>query len=76
MRFGRSTPRGFLPVYSVDTEEEAQKLLVLTCGRNAEGDFVARELVEEQTMENLLAFGERLAKAHEFMLAKSREEKL
>lgn len=61
MRFGRSVPDGFLPVFSVPTEDDAQELLVAACARNWNGDFVARELAHEQTIENLIAFGDRLA---------------
>ena len=57
-------PSGFLPVYSVDTEEEAKKLLVATCERNLDNRFVARELVEDQSLDNLFAFGKRLAETH------------
>lgn len=65
MRYGRSVPKGFLPVYSVDTEEEAQDLLVAACATNIDGDFIARELVSEQSIPNLHAFGDRLAATHE-----------
>jgi hypothetical protein len=52
-------------VYSVDTEEEAQSLLIAACPRNRHGEYVAPELVEEQTLENLEAFGDRLAAIHD-----------
>jgi hypothetical protein len=65
VRYGRTVEDGFLPVYSVDTEEEARRLLVAACSTNYDGEFVARELAEEQTLEHLIAFGERLAKIHE-----------
>ena len=67
MRYGRTVPSGSLPVYSVDTEAEARSLLVLTCETNIQGEFVARELAREQTLDNLAAFGERLARTHELM---------
>jgi hypothetical protein len=35
------------------------------CPTNAEGQFVAAELAEEQTLDKLYAFGERLAVAHD-----------
>lgn len=54
-------------MFSVDTEEEARKLLVLTCATTNEGEFIARELVEEQTLENLYAFGDRLRAAYAMM---------
>jgi hypothetical protein len=63
--FGRGPiPKGRLPVYSVGSKKEARALLRLTCSTNAAGDFVARELMEEQTLENLYAFGDRLRNAH------------
>lgn len=63
VRHGRGVPDGFLPIYSVDTDEEAERLLVLACPTNAAGEFVAPELVEEQTLDNLRLFGRRLARA-------------
>ena len=65
VQYGTVVPDGFLPVFSVDTEEEAEQLLVLCCGRNLDGDFVADELLEEQTIPNLLRFGERLERVWE-----------
>jgi hypothetical protein len=44
----------------VDTEEEARELLIAACDKNLQGEFVARELVYDQTIGNLIAFGERL----------------
>lgn len=70
MRYGRTVEEGFLPVYSVDTEEEARRLLVLSCSTNLEGEFVARELVAEQTIDHLLSFGDRLAKMHKLLQTK------
>jgi hypothetical protein len=67
VRYGVSVPKGFLPVYSVDSEDEARQLLVLACERNRDGEFVARELVHDQTLENLDAFGDRLAAYHALM---------
>lgn len=61
MGYGVSVPRGSLPVFSVDTEEEARRLLVAACPTNLKGEFVAAELVHEQTLENLEAFSDRLA---------------
>lgn len=63
MRYGRTVEPGFLPVHSVETEEEAQALLVLVCPRNLNNEFIAPELVEGQTFENLEAFGQRLRDA-------------
>lgn len=67
MRFGPKCEDGFLPVYSVDTEEEARDLIVLACETNGHGEYIAKELVMSQTLENLKAFGKRLKKTHEWM---------
>lgn len=68
MHVGRTCPRGHLPVFSVGDEEEAQELLVLACPRNLDGEFVAEELAREQTLDNLFAFGARLARLHDEVL--------
>jgi hypothetical protein len=62
-------PDGRLPVFSVGSEDEASLLLTLTCSLNVDGEFVARELVEEQTLDNLYAFGDRLRAVHDEHLA-------
>jgi hypothetical protein len=67
VRYGRTVPRGFLPVHSVDTEDEAQRLLVLACETNVDGEFIARELAFDQTVPSLFTFGRRLAEAHKMM---------
>lgn len=59
-----TVPEGSLPVYSVGTEDEAQRLLVLACPVGYDGQFVAPELAAEQTLENLEAFSDRLDRAH------------
>jgi hypothetical protein len=66
--YGRGPiPEGFLPVFSTDTEEEAKSLIVLTCPMNGAGQYVARELVNEQTLENLYKFSDKLAAAWDIM---------
>lgn len=67
MGFGPKLPDGYLPVFSVDTEEEAQALIVLACPRDGDGHHYARELAQEQTLENLQAFSDRLAKYYDLM---------
>jgi hypothetical protein len=54
-------------VFSVDTEEEAKRLIILTCPCGDDGNYYARELVEEQTLENLEMFSDKLARAYAFM---------
>ncbi len=67
MGFGESLKDGTLPVYSVGDAAEARELLVLACPTNINGQFVARELLEAQTLENLQAFSDRLDRAHELL---------
>ncbi len=62
-----------LPVYSVGSEKEAQDLLVLACSTNYKGDFIAKELMHEQTIDNLEAFGDRLNQIHnDYIIKKNR----
>lgn len=72
MRYGRSVPidKGFLPAFSVDTEEEAQALITLTCPRNLAGEYVAPDLAREQTLENLYAFTARLRRGYALLKAR------
>ena len=79
MRYGRSVPKGWLPVHSVWTEEQARELLIIACPKNAFGQFVAPELEEEQTLDNLDSFGRRLARLdedHGISLRKPKESEL
>lgn len=67
MRYGRSVEEGFLPVFAVDTEEEAKSLLVLCCQKqrvNGKLEFIAKELLHDQSIENLEGFGERLKRIY------------
>jgi len=68
VRYGRSVPDGFLPVFSVGSEAEAKSLLTVACQTNIDGEFIARELAQDQTIDGLFAFGERLEKMHERMV--------
>lgn len=69
-----------LPIFSVDTEEEAHALLVLTCSRNLRGEYVARELVNDdgsipegdERLDRFYAFGDRLRAAYSHMLSRRR----
>lgn len=45
------------------TEEQAKRLLTLCCPTNLNGEFLANELMEEQTLNNLECFGTRLREA-------------
>lgn len=55
-------------MFSVGDEEEAESLIVLSCPRNAKGQYIAPELVEEQTLENLERFSDRLAERHRVLV--------
>lgn len=68
MSFGTKLPRGHLPVYSVGDEEEADRLLIMTCPTNLRGEYIAPELAREQTLENLQAFSDRLHEAHDVLV--------
>lgn len=72
MTFGSKVPRGHLPVYSVGTDEEAEALLRLACPTNIHGRFVAPELAEEQTLENLQRFSDRLDAMHDRLVEAGR----
>lgn len=61
-----------MPVYSVDTEEYAEELLVLTCQTDVSGQFIAHELADEQTLGNLAAFSDRLAERDEWLQERKR----
>lgn len=65
MRYGRTCPEGFLAVYSVDTEEEARLLIASACRMDGAGNYYAPELVDDQTLETLYAFGDRLHRIQE-----------
>lgn len=64
-----------MPVLSVDTEEEARALLVMTCSTNVNREFIARELAQEQTLENLQKFSDRLNDAYKVMKAKGTKKR-
>lgn len=74
MGYGRGPiPAGRLPVFSCDSEEEARKLIVLCCPRDAQGNYYARELAEEQSLENLEAFSDKLARGYEVLKAANKK---
>ena len=77
MSFGRKLKDGFLPVYSVGSEAEAHRLIVLTCPRNPDGTYYSRELAlarqghlsPEEELASLKPFSERLDRAHDHLVA-------
>lgn len=63
-----------LPVFSVGTEKEARALLTICCPTNPGGEFIARELTHEQSLENLDAFSDLLAERHKMVVKSGRCE--
>jgi hypothetical protein len=51
-------------VYSVSSDEEAKALIAHACFPHPVYGYVAQELATEQTIDNLMSFGERLGKLH------------
>ena len=54
-------------MFSTDTEEEAQRLIVLCCPMNPDGTYYSRELAQEQTLDNLQLFSDKLQRGWDFM---------
>lgn len=76
MGFGRGPiPGGRLPVFSTDTEEEAQMLIVMCCPRDEDGNYYARELADKQTLPNLRRFSDRLAAAWALLQQRRSEQR-
>ena len=70
VRYGRGAPpKGMLPVFSVGSEAETERLLTIACSRGYGGEFVSRELAEVQSVDRLVAFGDRLEELHDRYLA-------
>jgi hypothetical protein len=67
VHFGPKCEPGCLPVFSVETEAEAKQLLVMACPRGLDGQYYARELAREQTLEGLEAFSDRLQRCYTLM---------
>ncbi len=53
----------------MDTEEEAHLLIATACRLDLDGNYYAPELAEEQTLERLYAFGDRLHQLQEALCA-------
>lgn len=68
MGFGRGPiPDGRLPVFSTNTEAEAKMLIVMCCPVDRFGHYYARELMEDQTLDNLQVFSDRLQRGWDLM---------
>lgn len=57
-------------MFSVTSEAEARALLVIACGTNQDNEFIAKELIPNQTLKQLQTFGDRLADMHKKYIAK------
>jgi hypothetical protein len=67
-------PSGHLPAGSVETEADAEELIARCCERVIVTEehreaWMAQELHDEQTLENLYKFGARLEAEYQKMLA-------
>lgn len=69
MRFGRKLPKGFLPVFSVDTVKEARDLIIATCVRGLDGHYYSAELNVSQDLDTLRVFSDKLARVYSLMQA-------
>jgi hypothetical protein len=63
-----------MPVLDVDSTVQGWALLAFTCTM-VDGQFIVRELEQEQTVENLAKFGQRLADAYAVMKRKPRRKR-
>ena len=74
MGYGTVVPfnEGALPVYSVGDEVEAKELIALCCPMTYDGKYYARELAEEQTLERLEMFAQRLNRGHDILVKQNR----
>lgn len=52
-------------MFTTNTLEASKMLVELACGTNIKGDYIANELAEEQNMENLKMFSDRLNQIYE-----------
>lgn len=57
-------------MYAVGSNAEALRLLTAACPTNIAGSFIAPELAEEQTLDNLDAFSARLDRVHALLEAR------
>lgn len=52
-------------MFSVGTEKGAKMLLTLACEMNRDGEYIARELAFDQSLDSLESFGDRLQVYHD-----------
>lgn len=63
-------------MYSVNTEEEAESLIIATCELGYDGQYYSRELMAEQSLPTLYAFGDKLHRVYQKMLDSRRTRSL
>lgn len=62
MRYGRGAcPEGFLPIFSVNTEVEAKRLIAATCSLGLDGSYYSTEMARDQSLDQFARFGQKLA---------------
>ena len=59
-----------LPVMSVNSEEEARELLIATCSRGSDGHYYSDELAQEQSLERLEQFSQKLERTYAIIQSK------
>lgn len=60
VRYSATIEEGFLPVFSVDSDEEALALILSVCGQNPFGELVDPRVSEGQDLDDLYALSNRL----------------
>jgi hypothetical protein len=63
-----------MPVFTVNDEKEATMLVALACPRGFDGKYYAPELAQDQTFENLEAFGNRLEELYNKYINKENDD--
>jgi hypothetical protein len=72
VRYGRGAcPEGFLPIFSVNSEDEAQRLLVATCSRGLDGNYYANEMAREQSLAQFVVFGQKLERVYALITSRT-----
>ena len=82
VKYGQVCPEGFLPAYSVDSEEMAKKLVTLCCSMGIDGEYYASELVNPMTgdpyegnerIDAFVKFGQKLERVHKMILEREKK---
>lgn len=54
-------------MFALDTVDQVKELLAVSCPTNQDGEYVAEELVIDQTLDNLAKFSKRLQETWAWM---------